>query len=174
MSKSVRITLSTDSLSAAIHEVNAYKKDIKSKTDKFRERVAEKIRDLAQTSFNGAIVDDIIKGGARRASVKVDVKKEGDVSVVFTPENEYDAVWVEFGAGVYHNRGYLGSSPHPKGLELHFSIGNYGENGKKDTWGFKDDTGIHITHGTPATRPMMNALNEVSRDISVIAREVFA
>ena len=171
MGKTIHMDLSTESISNAIREVQSYKNSFNTKVERFRERVAEKISELAQTSFNGAIVDDIIKGGARMADVSVTVTSLGDVSVVVA--NGTDAVWVEFGAGVYHNRGYLGSSSHPKGLELHFSIGNYGTQGKKDTWGFKDATGLHITHGTPATMPMMNALNEVARDISAIAREVF-
>lgn len=85
-----------------------------------------------------------------------------------------DAVWVEFGAGVYHN-GAAGSSPHPKGNELGFTIGSYGKgNGRKTTWGYLDDDGeLHLTHGTPATMPMYRAMETVSEEVYLIAKEVF-
>lgn len=80
---------------------------------------------------------------------------------------------MEFGAGVYHN-GSAGSSPHPKGSELGFTIGGYGEGmGKRQTWGFYEDSELRLTHGTPAIMPMYNALKTVCDEIAGIAKEVF-
>lgn len=84
-----------------------------------------------------------------------------------------DAVWVEFGAGVYHN-GSAGSSPHPKGAELGFTIGGYGKGmGKRKTWGFYEDGELRLTHGAPAVMPMYNAMKTVCDEIASIAKEVF-
>lgn len=96
------------------------------KTELLRKKVAEQIETLAQNGFNGAIVDDLTEdsGGARRAEVQVSIDERENVSVVIAAGE--DAVWVEFGAGVYHN-GSAGSSPHPKGSELGFTIGGYGK-----------------------------------------------
>ena len=84
-----------------------------------------------------------------------------------------DAVWCEFGAGVYHN-GSAGSSPNPYGKDLGFTIGNYGKGyGKRTAWGYFEDGELVITRGTPASMPMYNAVQEVARKAIEIAREVF-
>lgn len=80
-------------------------------------------------------MDDLTNesGGARTAEVQVSIDERENVSIVIAAGE--DAVWVEFGAGVYHN-GSAGSSPHPKGSELGFTIGGYGKGmGKRQTWG---------------------------------------
>jgi len=64
-----------------------------------------------------------------------------------------------------------------KGVELGFTIGSMGENGKKNVWGFYEGEGndktLLLTHGTPASMPMYNSMMEVCRRIDEIAREVF-
>ena len=167
----IQFGLSLKEINRAIKEVEKYKKDIIRKTEILRERVAERLGELAQLGFNGAIVDDIIEGGQRIAQVDVDVAHlDGSSIVVAFGE---DAVWVEFGAGVYHN-GSAGSSPHPKGTKLGFTIGGYGYGmGKRQVWGFYEDGELRLTHGTPSTMPMYNALKTVCDEIYVIAREVF-
>ena len=84
-----------------------------------------------------------------------------------------DAVWIEFGAGVYHN-GSPGSSPHPHGAELGMTIGGFGKgNGKKEVWGFYEEGELKLSRGTPAKMPMARAVSTVCNEISEIAREVF-
>lgn len=103
--------------------------------------------------------------------VDVSVDNRGSVTVVIASGG--DAVWVEFGAGVYHN-GSPGSSPHPHGAELGMTIGGFGKgNGKKETWGFYEEGELKLTHGTPAVMPMARAVTTVCNEISQIAREVF-
>ena len=87
--------------------------------------------------------------------------------------NGEDAVWVEFGAGVYHN-GSVGSSPHPKGAELGMTIGSYGNGrGSRRVWGYYDEGGLVLTRGTPAQMPMYSAAKAVCEKIDEIARRVF-
>lgn len=171
--KVIRISLSEQDIDRAIRELEQYKQEIIRKTGLLRQRVAKRISVLAQSGFNGAIVDDLTRdsGGARKANVQVSIDERNNLSVVIAAGE--DVVWVEFGAGVYHN-GSAGSSPHPKGSELGFTIGGYGKGmGKRQTWGFYEDGELRLTHGTPAVMPMYNAVKTLCDEIADIAKEVF-
>lgn len=171
--KVIRINLSEKDIDRAIKELEQYKQEIIRKTKLLRVKVADRISALAQSSFNGAIVDDLTgeSGGSRKADVRVSIDERENVSIVIAAGE--DAVWVEFGAGVYHN-GSAGSSPHPEGSKLGFTIGGYGKGmGKRQTWGFYEDGELRLTHGTPAVMPMYNAVKAVCDEIADIAKEVF-
>lgn len=171
--KVIRINLSEKDIDRAIKELEQYKQEIIRKTELLRVKVADRISALAQSSFNGAIVDDLTgeSGGSRKADVRVSIDERENVSIVIAAGE--DAVWVEFGAGVYHN-GSAGSSPHPEGSKLGFTIGGYGKGmGKRQTWGFYEDGELRLTHGTPAVMPMYNAVKAVCDEIADIAKEVF-
>lgn len=164
--------LSVQDIDRAMKELADYKQDILKKTELLRERVAERLCTEAQSGFNGAVVDDLVRGGQKFAQVRVTVDNRGDMTVVIA--DGQDAVWIEFGAGVYHN-GSPGSSPHPHGVELGMTIGGFGKgNGKKETWGYYEEGTLKLTHGTPAVMPMARAVTTVCNEIAEIAREVFA
>lgn len=167
----ITIELSEQGIDKAIKELADFKRDFLKKVDLLREKVAERLADEAKKDFTWAVVDDLIKGGQRYAQVDVSVDKRGNITVVVASGE--DAVWIEFGAGVYHN-GSPGSSPHPNGAELGLTIGSFGKgNGKKETWGFYEDGELRLTHGTPARMPMARAVTTVCNEISQIAKEVF-
>lgn len=170
--KKITIGLSEQDIDRALRELAQYKADFTQKVELLREKVAERLAVEAQSGFTGAVVDDLIKRRQKFADVKVSVDNRANLSVVVA--NGEDAVWVEFGAGVYHNSS-PGSSPHPKGAELGFTIGSFGKgNGKKEAWGYYDEDGeLKLTRGTPATMPMYRAVQTVCNDIQNIAREVF-
>ena len=169
--RTIKIGLSEQDIDRAIRELAQYKADFTQKVELLREKVAERLADEARSGFTGAIADDLVKGGQRLADVKVSVDNRGSLTVVVASGE--DAVWVEFGAGVYHNSS-PGSSPHPSGVELGFTIGSFGKgNGKKKTWGFYEDGELKLSQGTPATMPMYRAMQTVCNDIKDIAREVF-
>lgn len=173
MSKTViRFGLGATEINRAIREVNKFKQAFRNKVDTYRKRIANEIAVQASLNFGNAVVDDVIKGSPRRPDVQVSVSERGDIAVVIADGE--DAVWCEFGAGVYHN-GAVGSTPHPSGESLGFTIGSYGKGyGKKQAWGYYDESGeLVITRGTPATMPMYNAAQEVMRKSVEIAREVF-
>lgn len=179
MSKVITMKLTTKGIEQAIKEIEAYKKEFIKKVDVFRERVAQEIKDLAQSGFNSSVVDDVLStspnGSSRTANVTVDYSSTDNVTIIVA--NGEDAIWVEFGAGVYHN-GSAGSSPHPQGAKLGYTIGGYGEGrGKQGVWGYYLDpdgkSGLVLTHGTPATMPMYNAMKTVSAKVLSIAKEVF-
>ena len=99
--KVIRISLSEKDIDRAIKELEQYKREIIRKTELLRKKIAERIGTLAQSGFNGAVVDDLTdeSGGVRKAEVQVSIDERENVSVVIAAGE--DAVWVEFGAGVY-------------------------------------------------------------------------
>ena len=170
--KVIRFGLNTKDINRAIRELQEFKQDFLEKVDTYRKRIAEEIAVNASLNFANSVMDDVIQGSPRRPDVQVTVDERGGISVVVA--NGEDAVWCEFGAGVYHN-GSVGSSPNPFGTDLGLTIGSYGKgHGKQSAWGYYDEDGnLVITRGTPASMPMYNAVQEVARKSVEIAREVF-
>ena len=170
MAKIIKCTLST--LDDAIREIEAYERELSGKVKRLREAVAERIGEHAGAMFDGAVVDDMLNG-TRYAEVSVSIDSQENITLVIA--NGEDAVFVEFGAGVYHN-GSPGSSPHPEGARLGFTIGSYGDgHGKRKVWGYREDGDgpLILTHGAPASMPMYNAMKNVLDQVAEIAKEVF-
>lgn len=173
MPRHISIDLSIRSIDEAIRQLRTYQSSLDSKRDRFVRAFADRIAEYANAGFSSAVVNDIVNVGMRPASVSVSVDPvtDGVTAVIATGE---DAVWVEFGAGVHHNSS-VGSSLHPNGVELGFTIGSYGKGkGKGKTWGYYDNGALVLTHGTPAQMPLYNAVLSASNDIEQIAREVFS
>lgn len=171
MSKKIKFSLTSESVKHAIEELRVYADDLDRKAELLRQRIGMVIAWTASQGFSSAIVDDVVNGEKRYANVDVSVTEEGDTTVVIA--NGSDAVFVEFGAGVMNN-GSVGSSPHPKGQELGFTIGGYGKgNGRKEVWGFYEGGQLVLTHGTPASMPMYRGMKEACDQIASIAGEVF-
>ena len=169
--KKIIISLDSNSVQQAIDELERYKRDLIRKTELLRQRIGTVIAWSASQGFSTSLVDDVLNGEKRFANVDVSVNEEGDTTVVIASGN--DAVFVEFGAGVYNN-GSVGTSPHPKGAELGFTIGSFGKgNGRKDVWGYYGEGGLTLTHGTPASMPMYRGMREACDRIAEIAGEVF-
>lgn len=170
--RKITVELTESGIDEAIKELEEYKKDIKRKTALLQDRIAKRIEEEADKGFASAVVDDLVRGGYQKPDVTVNYTTKGDISVVVAQGE--DVVWVEFGAGVYHN-GNLGSSPHPRGSELGMTIGGYGQGkGKQRSWGFKDADGtLHVTRGTPAQMPLEKAVLSVLDELPQMAKEVF-
>ena len=162
------------SIDRAVNEIREYSRWVQRKTDELRERIAYFIAKDASAVFNTAVAEDDMREGVITGNVEVSVEPQGDNTTVIIASGK-DAVFMEFGAGVYYN-GAVGSSPNPLGTALGFTIGSYGKgNGRKEVWAYDGGDGqIHLTHGTPASMPLYKAVQSVSRDIVKIAREVFA
>lgn len=173
--RTISFSLSESDIDKAIRELEQYKQEIRRKTNLLREKIAQRLRDEAEGGFAQAVSDTIVhKGGSiteLHSKVDVSVDNRGEVSVVIA--NGKDAIWIEFGSGVYYN-GSPGTSPHPSGAELGFTIGGFDKgNGRKQTWGYKEGTEVILTHGAPASMPMSKAITTVLNEISQIAKEVF-
>ena len=168
----ISLKLNDKEIDEAIRKLESFKKDFLEKVDIFRKRMADEIANNASLRFSSSTMEHTVKGANRKPNVKVYTDDRGSISVVVADGE--DAVWCEFGAGVYYN-GSVGSSPNPYGKDLGFTIGSYGKGyGKGKAWGYYDDTGnLVITRGTPASMPMYNAAKEVTKNAIRIAREVF-
>lgn len=170
--KKIRFDLSTRGIGQAISELKAYRNDLRRKEEEFLRRFSREVATLAQAGFDAAYLDYQVNGETTPATVSVDVTSAGGTSFV-TAYGE-DAIWIEFGAGVYFN-GSAGGSPHEWGAKNGFTIGSYGKGmGRKKTWGYYSEDGeLILTHGTPATMPMYHALKQACDNIWSIAREVY-
>lgn len=167
----IKMSLSPDSIAATIRQVEDYRNDLPRKAEQIRKRVTEILEQLVFEGFNGAFYDGILYEGWQVPSVTVDSKNGDTISVVMAHGKE--AVFIEFGAGVYYNPS--GSSAHPNRPPNIVNIGEYGKGyGKREVWGFYDENKkLHLTHGTPASMPMFYAAKEIAKQIPDIAIEVF-
>ena len=164
MHKRITMKLSAKSIGAAIREVEALQAKESGIRSERLKSIAEAVRDRAQEYYDAAWVDDIVGGTRRAPEVSVTVQQTGRGYKVVA--SGADAVFVEFGAGVYHNTP-TGTSPHPKGAELGFTIGSYGKgHGKGRAWGYYGEDGeLVITHGTPAQMPLYRALRDICDEV---------
>lgn len=170
MAKVIRCT--AGGLSGAINSVDAYRSRLLAQAHTLQNRVAVLIAERALEGFLGATVDVWLGWGGRHPSTNLDVYDQGAVTLAIASGPE--VVFCEFGAGVHFN-GAVGSSPHPKGQELGFTIGSYGKGyGRFDSWSYRHEGGIVDTYGTPASMPLYKAFLSVQQDVAKIAREVFA
>ena len=169
----ITIKLTPESISDAINKIEQYKTEMSKRLSVYQTRLAEEIAAQAEINFRNAAIDNIWYGSYKKPDVKVSVNEKDDILVIIA--NGEDAVWYEFGSGVYHN-GAAGSSPHPYGKEFGFTIGSYGKgHGKQKTWGYFDENHrLVLTHGIQASMPMYNAIQTVAEKAIDIAREVFA
>ena len=151
------------SIDSAIKELKAYRDSLDGKKDKLLEELANIGVREASVRFTTAMYD-----GVNDSSVTLEVINDGYAIVA-----EGQAVaFIEFGAGVYHNSGEPYPDPRPEGI---VKIGEYGKgHGKRQAWGFKDESGeLVITHGNPAAMPMWYAGEEMQSKIQKIVLEVF-
>lgn len=151
------------SIDSAIKELKAYRDSLDGKKDKLLEELANIGVREASVRFTTAMYD-----GVNDSSVTLEVINDGYAIVA-----EGQAVaFIEFGAGVYHNPGEPYPDPRPEGI---VKIGEYGKgHGKRQAWGFKDESGeLVITHGNPAAMPMWYASEEMRSKLQQIAKEVF-
>lgn len=170
--KTITMTLDVTSVDKAIKELNEYDAWLERKTQELQERIAEVVAREASLLFRHSTSAALIGEGNQTGQVEVTVDHTGLMSVVIA--NGEDAIFMEFGAGVYSN-GSVGSSPNPLGTSLGFTIGSFSTHDpEKKVWAYYDKSGeLHITHGTPASMPLYKTLQSVARDVATIAKEVF-
>ena len=163
MPKVIKIGLTVTSVDEAMQELKAFRDSLDKKKDKLLEELAYIGVKEASVRFTTAMYD-----GVNDSSVTLKDTKNGYAIVA----EGHAVAFIEFGAGVYHNPGEPYPNPRPTGI---VNIGEYGKgHGKRQAWGFKDDSGeLVITHGNPAAMPMWYASEEMRSKITKIAQEVF-
>ncbi len=169
MAKKISFNLSVDSIQKAIDEVERYKQRLISKNDEFVRRLAEVGIPVIDQRISAAQGDS-----DKNHNTYIRINSFGSYSQAVLVVEGKTILWIEFGAGIHYN-GAAGSSPHPKGQELGYTIGSYGKGqGANDFWFYTADTGESVmSHGTEATMPVYSAAVEIQRRIREIARQVF-
>ena len=165
MVKTIKMNLSQDSIQSAIKQLEKYKKQIGNKNramvDKLAKLGEEYVQENSKYTENdpGTTSHKTVQNGTTATS---EVLWKGE-----------QITFIEFGAGVYFNDNPHGS-PHPKGVEMGMTIGDYGyHQGLKESWKKPDG---EWTHGTPALMPMWRAINSedgIAKMVPDVAREVF-
>lgn len=157
------------SLDKAIQQIRQYQNSLNDKCALFVRRLAEVGIPVIDENI-AAAQGDSDKGH----NTYIKINSFGSYSQAELIVESNSILWIEFGAGVHFN-GHLGSSPHPKGEELGYTIGSYGKGqGKNDFWFYYADSGEAVmSHGTQATMPVYKAGLEIKRQVLKIAKEVF-
>ena len=161
--------LNNRSLDKSIQQLREYQDSLNDKCTEFVRRLAEVGIPVIDENI-AAAQGDSDKGH----NTYIKINSFGSYSQAELICEGKDLLMIEFGSGVHFN-GAAGSSPHPKGEELGYTIGSYGKGqGKNDFWFYYADSGEAVmSHGTQATMPVYKAGLEIKRQILKIAREVF-
>lgn len=169
MSKKIRISLSEKSIRNSINEIEVYKRQFIERNEVFVRRLAELGIPVIDQNIAAAQGDS-----DKSHNTYIKINSFGSYSEAKLVVEGKSILFIEFGAGIRYN-GSSGTSPHPKGEELGYTIGSYGKGqGSKDFWFYYADTGESVmSHGTEATMPVFRASQEIIQNIRIIAREVF-
>lgn len=157
------------SVDMAIGKVKAIKKEWRRKAKEAEKLIAEELANLInQNLMNVAIADDLINVKEHQevyTAPGVEARARGNTVTVYG-EN---AVFIEFGAGIYHNDGV--DNPLSKAVQFDTSIGSYGKgHGNEPYWFVAHNL---ISRGTPAYMPINNAIEQLVPMIPTIVRQVF-
>lgn len=157
------------SLDKAIQEIRQYQNSLNDKCTLFVRRLAEVGIPIIDENISKAQGDS-----DKNHNTYIKINSFGSYSQAELICEGKDLLFIEFGSGI-HSNGHLGSSPHPKGEELGYTIGSYGKGqGKNDFWFYYADSGEAVmSHGTQATMPVYKAGEEMRRQVLNIAKEVF-
>lgn len=167
--KIIEFSLSKGNIEKATKELQSYIDSITDKNALFVQKIAESGIPVIDSKMNSVIGDS-----DTNHFTHVEVNSyEGYSEAKLIVEGK-DLLFIEFGSGIHYN-GAAGSSPHPKGSELGYTIGSYGEgHGKEDSWIYESDTGEWIrTYGTQAAMPVYSATLEMRNRVLEIAKEVY-
>ena len=170
INKKIKINLfDSRILDKAIQQIRQYQNSLNDKCTEFVRRLAEVGIPVIDENI-AAAQGDSDKGH----NTYIKIKSFGSYSQAELIAESKSILWIEFGAGVHFN-GHLGSSPHPKGEELGYTIGSYGKGqGKNDFWFYYADSGEAVmSHGTESTMPVYKAGLEIKKQVLKIAKEVF-
>lgn len=160
MPKKIALDLSAKSIDSAIKEVRKYKAWVELKEKELRIRLASVGATVASIRFSGAIYN-----GTNDVSVRVD--DNGTTATIYA-EGE-SVAFIEFGSGEKYGYG------HPQAGELGVGPGTYPE-GKghwDDPKGWWYAKGKH-SYGNPPAMAMYSAVQAITEQVTMIAREVFS
>lgn len=160
MPKKITIDLSAKSIDSAIKEVRKYKAWVLEKEKELRLRLATLGASVASIRFSTAIYN-----GTNDVTVRVD--DNGNTATIYA-EGE-SVAFIEFGAGAKYGYG------HPRAGEFGVGPGTYPDG--KGNWdnpkGWYIPGGEH-TFGNPPAQAMHTAVQTITEQVTMIAKEVFS
>ena len=170
MAKTIKMNLSASSINDAIKELERYKQSLISKNDLFVQRLAEVGIPVINANIAAAQGDS-----DKNHNTYIKLNSFGSYSRAVLVVEGTDLLMIEFGAGIHYNTP-AGTSPHPKGQELGYTIGSYGKgHGAEDYWYYQAESGETVrSYGTESTMPVYKASVEIRQKIRQIAKEVFS
>lgn len=183
MAKKINCRLSEQSFEKAAQEVEKYKKEINRKCELLASRLA--MQGYTVTNMIVSSISPVYKGSDINVFVTSSKTTDGYSAQIVM--NGSQSIFIEFGAGIVLN-GPSGTSLHPKGQELGFTINSYNPNGKANIkgwpgsnatnpsgWRYKHKSWNQWMHtlGTPTYMPLEKGIEAMTADLNKIAREVF-
>ena len=170
MPKTIKMNLSAGSIQNAVKELQKYKQSLISKNDLFVQRLAEVGIPVINANIAAAQGDS-----DKNHNTYIKLNSFGSYSRAVLVVEGADLLMIEFGAGIHYNTP-AGTSPHPKGQELGYTIGSYGKgHGAEDYWYYQAESGETVrSYGTESTMPVYKASVEIRQKIRQIAKEVFS
>lgn len=164
MAKTISIELSDASLKAAVKELQRYQKWVLAKEAELRARLATLGATVASIQFSRAIYN-----GSNDVSVRVD--DTGSVAVIYA--EGLSVAFIEFGSGAKYGYGHPTAGKHgygPGTWSDDKSLGGKGHWDNPKGWYF--GKGQH-SYGNPPAMAMYQAVQEMTVQLTQIAREVF-
>lgn len=164
MARKIKCNLSCSSIQNAITELMEYRREFSDKVQQLIDRMISEGEQYAMSAAVQYVSDE-------QLSVSVYGYRSGDKGFIVA---DGEAVFLEFGAGVYYN-GAVGTSPHPKGQEFGFTIGSYGlgQGANPEGWDWQEADGWHHSRGTQANLFMWNTAKWLRENYPDWARELF-
>ena len=168
--KKIKVKLSLASLEEAQRQLKEYQESINKKLEQF-------VRVLANDGVSVVRAQLAqMEGDSNYDGFGAEVDANGDIVKAYVYLHGHDAIFIEFGAGIYYNNG----NNHPLAAELGYSIGSYpSESGYNRAinpgyWWYKNEYGhLSLSLGTKSVRPVYEAAQNVRNTAIMKAISVF-
>ncbi len=165
MAKTIRINgISAGNIEEAAQGLQEYAQWVRRKESELITKLAERGKDVASVKFAGATYD-----GINDVTVRVD--NTGSVAVIYA---EGEAVaFIEFGSGAAMGYGHPDAGKHglgPGTWSTNEELGGKGHWDDPDGWYYEHGK---KSHGNPPAMAMWQAVQTMTEELTMIAREVF-
>ena len=162
MGKTITVELTNESITEAMKELRRYKRWVIVKERELRTRLAAIGATVASIQFARAIYN-----GTNDVTVRVDSTKS--VAVIYAKGES--VVFIEFGSGAKYGNG------HPQAGEFGYGPGTYSD-GPKGKGHWDNEKGWYYapnqhSFGNPPAMAMYKAVQEMTEQLTRIAKEVF-
>lgn len=162
MARTISVKLTDESINSAVKEVRRYAAWVSKKEAELRMRLAQLGATVASIQFSRAVYN-----GSNDVTVRVD--QTGSVAVIYAEGQS--VAFIEFGSGAKYGYG------HPQAGEFGMGPGTWSDGPEgKGHWdnekGWWYGSGQH-SYGNPPAMAMYKAVQEITEQVTIIAKEVF-